>query len=240
MGIVGLPNVGKSSLFNLMGDSADAAAENFPFCTIDPNETRCSVPDKRYSYLCDIWKPPSQYPPFLHLVDIAGLIKGASTGAGLGNAFLSHIQAVDGIYHVVRGFDSKDVTHVDDTVDPVRDLETITAELCLKDLAYVDASKKVRVRASAARQSQSPALYVRAQPARQPARLRVVVCCRICVDNTSPDLAACLAAVQLDCRAPTPAHAEAELRCVPAPPGARGRREEEPQVQVAAASLRRV
>jgi obg-like ATPase 1 len=137
MGIVGLPNVGKSSLFNLLGESADAAAENYPFCTIDPNTTRCAVPDKRYKTLCDIWKPPSQYPAFLHLVDIAGLIKGASEGAGLGNAFLSHIQAVDGIFHVVRAFDNKEVTHVDDTIDPVRDLETITAELCKKDLAYV-------------------------------------------------------------------------------------------------------
>ena len=136
-GIVGLPNVGKSSLFNLLGDSAEAEAENYPFCTIDPNETRCSVPDARYSHdsswllhdchcctrysaLCDIWQPPSQYPPYLHLVDIAGLIKGASTGAGLGNAFLSHIQAVDGIFHVVRAFENADVTHVEDSVDPAR------------------------------------------------------------------------------------------------------------------------
>lgn len=144
MGIVGLPNVGKSSLFNLLGDSADAQAENYPFCTIDPNETRCSVPDKRYKKLCDIWKPPSKYPAYLHLVDIAGLIKGASEGAGLGNAFLSHIQAVDGVFHVVRAFDSKDVTHVEDTVDPERDLETITSELCKKDLAYVLAQRDAR------------------------------------------------------------------------------------------------
>jgi len=137
MGIVGLPNVGKSSMFNLLSESAQADAENYPFCTIDPNTTRCAVPDKRYQSLCDIWKPPSKYPAYLHLVDIAGLIKGASEGAGLGNAFLSHIQAVDGIFHLVRAFDSKEVTHVDDSVNPERDLETITSELCKKDLAYV-------------------------------------------------------------------------------------------------------
>ncbi|KAJ1445955.1 P-loop containing nucleoside triphosphate hydrolase protein [Pelagophyceae sp. CCMP2097] len=144
MGIVGLPNVGKSSLFNLLGDSANAAAENFPFCTIDPNEARCAVPDKRYKALCDRWNPPSKYPAYLQLVDIAGLIRGASEGAGLGNAFLSHIQAVDGLFHVVRAFDSADVTHVEDTVDPVRDLETITSELCKKDAAYVSAQRALR------------------------------------------------------------------------------------------------
>jgi obg-like ATPase 1 len=144
MGIVGLPNVGKSSLFNLLGDSANAAAENYPFCTIDPNTARCPVPDKRYKQLCDIWDPPSKYPAYLHLVDIAGLIKGASEGAGLGNAFLSHIQAVDGIFHMVRAFDSKEVTHVEDTIDPERDLETITSELCKKDLAYVLQQRELR------------------------------------------------------------------------------------------------
>jgi len=137
MGIVGLPNVGKSSLFNLLGESASAAAENFPFCTIDPNEARCAVPDARYDFLCDLWNPPSKYPAYLQLVDIAGLIKGASEGAGLGNAFLSHIQSVDGLFHVVRCFESDDVVHVDDSVDPVRDLETITGELCAKDKVYV-------------------------------------------------------------------------------------------------------
>jgi len=144
MGIVGLPNIGKSSLFNLLSESAQADAENYPFCTIDPNTTRCAVPDKRYDTLTDIWKPPSMYPAYLHLVDIAGLIKGASEGAGLGNAFLSHIQAVDGIFHLVRAFDSKEVTHVDDSIDPMRDLDTITAELCKKDLAYVLVQREAR------------------------------------------------------------------------------------------------
>jgi obg-like ATPase 1 len=136
MGVVGLPNVGKSSLFNLLTDQS-AQAENFPFCTIDPNEAQCGVPDQRFKWLCDLYKPPSKVPAKLLVTDIAGLIKGASEGAGLGNAFLSHIQAVDGIYHCVRAFDSDEVIHVDDSIDPVRDLETIQSELCKKDLAYV-------------------------------------------------------------------------------------------------------
>ena len=136
MGIVGLPNVGKSSLFNLLTDQA-IAAETFPFCTIEPNEARCAVPDERYDYLCNLWKPPSEYPAYLHVTDIAGLVRGAAEGAGLGNAFLSNIQAVDGIFHVVRAFESEEVIHVDDSVDPVRDLETIQHELCAKDMEYL-------------------------------------------------------------------------------------------------------
>ncbi|KAI9350209.1 P-loop containing nucleoside triphosphate hydrolase protein [Obelidium mucronatum] len=133
MGVVGLPNVGKSSLFNLLtNQNVDAA--NFPFCTIDPNEARCAVPDARYEFLCDLWKPPSTQPAYLMVTDIAGLIKGASEGAGLGNAFLSHIQAVDGIFHCIRIFEDDDVIHVDDSIDPIRDLETIQGELCKKDL----------------------------------------------------------------------------------------------------------
>ncbi|PVH76394.1 GTP-binding protein YchF [Cadophora sp. DSE1049] len=144
MGCVGLPNVGKSSLFNLLTDQ-NAAAENYPFCTIEPNEARCAVPDARYDFLCDLWKPPSMYPAYLQVTDIAGLIKGASQGEGLGNAFLSHIQAVDGMFHIVRAFDNDEVLHVDDSIDPVRDLSksfcssypewhTIQSELCKKDL----------------------------------------------------------------------------------------------------------
>ena len=127
-----------------MGENASAAAENYPFCTIDPEEARCAVPDERYTHLCSVWNPPSQYPAYLNLTDIAGLIKGASEGAGLGNAFLSHISAVDGLYHVVRAFDNQEVSHVDDSIDPVRDLETITSELCLKDLAYVKQQRMAR------------------------------------------------------------------------------------------------
>ena len=141
MGILGLPNVGKSSLFNLLTDQA-AAAENYPFCTIDPNESRCPVPDQRYNYLVDLFKPKSEVPAFLQITDIAGLIRGASEGAGLGNAFLSHIQAVDGLYHVVRAFEDPDVIHVDDSVDPIRDMETIMYELCRKDASYLEKVKE--------------------------------------------------------------------------------------------------
>lgn len=136
MGVVGLPNVGKSSLFNLLTSQA-VAAENYPFCTIDPNTARCAVPDERYEWLCNVWKPPSTQPAWLNVTDIAGLIRGASEGAGLGNEFLSHIQAVDGLLHMVRAFDDDEVVHVDDSVDPVRDLETIVQELCKKDQSYV-------------------------------------------------------------------------------------------------------
>ncbi|GMI41200.1 hypothetical protein TeGR_g4947, partial [Tetraparma gracilis] len=137
MGLVGLPNVGKSSLFNLLTKQS-VAAENFPFCTIDPSEAKCSVPDQRFQYLVDLWKPPSVVPAMLSVWDIAGLIKGASEGAGLGNDFLSHIAAVDGIFHVIRCFEDDAVVHVDDSVDPVRDLETIQGELCAKDLKFLD------------------------------------------------------------------------------------------------------
>eukprot|EP00762_Andalucia_godoyi_P003026 ANDGO_04101.mRNA.1 Obg-like ATPase 1 len=142
MGIVGLPNVGKSSLFNLLTRTSLAAAENFPFCTIEPNEARCPVPDARYEHLCSLWQPVTRYPAFLQVWDIAGLIRGASTGAGLGNAFLSHIGAVDGIFHMVRAFDAPSVIHVEECVDPVRDLETITHELCQKDLAVLSAAEE--------------------------------------------------------------------------------------------------
>lgn len=105
--------------------------------TIDPNFVQCIVPDKNFTYLAETYKPPSVVPAVLKVTDIAGLIKGASEGAGLGNAFLSHIAAVDGIYHLVRVFDSKDIVHVDDTIDPVRDMETIQNELCAKDLSVL-------------------------------------------------------------------------------------------------------
>lgn len=140
MGVLGLPNVGKSSLFNLLTEQS-VAAENYPFCTIDPNESRCPVPDLRFDWLCDLWQPASKIPAHLQITDIAGLIKGASEGAGLGNAFLSHIQAVDGLYHVVRAFENPEVVHVDDSVDPVRDLNTIMYELCRKDQVYLESVK---------------------------------------------------------------------------------------------------
>lgn len=133
MGFVGLPNVGKSTLTNLLAGASHAEAANYPFCTIDPNEVQCIVPDQKFKYLADCFKSPSLVPAALKVVDIAGLIRGASEGAGLGNAFLSHIAAVDGIFHLVRAFESEEVTHVDDSVDAIRDLETIESELCKKD-----------------------------------------------------------------------------------------------------------
>lgn len=132
IGIVGLPNVGKSTFFNVLTKS-QAAAENFPFCTIDPNESRVPIPDERYDFLCQFHKPASKIPAFLNVVDIAGLVKGAHAGQGLGNAFLSHISACDGIFHVTRAFDDEDIIHVEGTVDPVRDMEIIHEELRLKD-----------------------------------------------------------------------------------------------------------
>ncbi|XP_071388038.1 obg-like ATPase 1 isoform X4 [Centroberyx affinis] len=132
IGIVGLPNVGKSTFFNVLTKS-QAAAENFPFCTIDPNESRVPIPDERYDFLCQFHKPASKVPAFLNVVDIAGLVKGAHAGQGLGNAFLSHISACDGIFHMTRAFEDEDIIHVEGTVDPVRDMEIIHEELRLKD-----------------------------------------------------------------------------------------------------------
>lgn len=137
VGIVGVPNVGKSTFFNVLTKS-QAAAENFPFCTIDPNESRVPVPDDRFDYLCKFHKPASKVPAFLNVVDIAGLVKGASEGAGLGNAFLSHIKACDAIFHLCRAFENEDVIHVEGDVNPVRDIDIINDELRLKDLEYVD------------------------------------------------------------------------------------------------------
>jgi len=136
MGIVGLPNVGKSSLFNVL-TKAEAKCENYPFCTIDPNDARVPLPDERWQWLCDLYQPASKVPSYLEVVDIAGLVKGASEGAGLGNKFLSHISAVDGIYHVIRVFEDEDITHVEGNVDAIRDLEIISTELRLKDLETV-------------------------------------------------------------------------------------------------------
>eukprot|EP01132_Coremiostelium_polycephalum_P000946 gene946-1198_t len=135
MGVVGLPNVGKSSLFNILTNMS-IPAENFPFCTIDPNVSRCAVPDEKYDWLCETFKPASRVPAYLSITDIAGLVKGASEGQGLGNAFLSHIQAVDGIFHMIRAFDNSEIVHVEDSVDPVRDLEIIASELIKKDIDF--------------------------------------------------------------------------------------------------------
>ena len=125
MGIVGFPNVGKSSTFNLFS-KVQVKAENYPFCTIDPNACKVAVPDPRFDKLCDIWKPKSIVPAFLTINDIAGLVPNAHKGEGLGNAFLSHIQAVDGIYHMVRAFSSEEIVHIEGEVDPIRDIACLS------------------------------------------------------------------------------------------------------------------
>ncbi|KAJ1973346.1 Obg-like ATPase [Dimargaris xerosporica] len=136
IGVVGLPNVGKSTFFNTITNSA-AAAENYPFCTIDPEESRVSVPDSRFDWLCQHYKPASKVPAYLTVIDIAGLVKGAAGGEGLGNAFLSHVRAVDAIFHMVRAFDEADVVHVEGDVNPTRDMEIIHDELRLKDMEFL-------------------------------------------------------------------------------------------------------
>ncbi|GIQ88895.1 ribosome-binding ATPase YchF/Obg-like ATPase 1, partial [Kipferlia bialata] len=136
-GIVGLPNVGKSLMFNMMSN-CEVPSENFPFCTIDPNKARVAVPDERFDWLCQHYKPASEVPAHLEVIDIAGLVRGAHEGKGLGNAFLSNIRAVDGIYHLVRIFDDDMVTHVEGEVDPVRDLSIIHDELVFKDIQTLE------------------------------------------------------------------------------------------------------
>lgn len=137
-GIVGLPNVGKSTLFNALTASSNAQAANFPFCTIEPNVGMVPVPDDRMDALVKIVNPQRVVNSSMQFVDIAGLVRGASKGEGLGNAFLAHVREVDAIAHIVRCFEDDDVIHVDGKVDPISDIETINAELALKDLDTVD------------------------------------------------------------------------------------------------------
>ncbi len=132
-GIVGLPNVGKSTIFNTLS-KAKAAASNYPFCTIDPNVGIVTVPDVRLDKLTELYHPQKTTPTTIEFYDIAGLVKGASQGEGLGNQFLGHIKEVDAILHVVRCFDDPNIIHVSGSVDPIRDIEVIDTELCLKDL----------------------------------------------------------------------------------------------------------
>ncbi|KAK0494887.1 P-loop containing nucleoside triphosphate hydrolase protein [Armillaria luteobubalina] len=138
IGIVGVPNVGKSTFFNALSNTSLAIAANYPYATIDPEEARVPVPDERFEWLYETYKPGSKIPAFLTCIDIAGLTAGASTGAGLGNAFLSHVRAVDGIFQVVRAFEDADVTHVEGDVDPTRDMSIIQTELRLKDIEWVE------------------------------------------------------------------------------------------------------
>ena len=136
-GIVGLPNVGKSTLFNALTNSSKAQAANFPFCTIDPNVGIVPVPDDRLNNLSKISKSKKTIHTSISFVDIAGLVKGASKGEGLGNKFLSHIREVDAIIHMIRCFDSEDIQNVNPTVDPIRDLEIIETEMMLADLESI-------------------------------------------------------------------------------------------------------
>jgi hypothetical protein len=136
-GIVGLPNIGKSTLFNAI-TAAGANVANYPFCTIDPNIGVVPVPDKRLDRLMQIYKSPKVVPTMLEFLDIAGLVKGASKGEGLGNQFLSHIRMVDAIVHVVRCFDDPNIIHVDGVVNPQYDIEIVETELILKDIETVE------------------------------------------------------------------------------------------------------
>jgi len=137
LGIIGLPNVGKSTLFNAI-TNAGAESANYPFCTIEPNVGVVSVPDKRLDILAEMYNPEKYTPAVIEFVDIAGLVRGASKGEGLGNKFLAHIREVDAVVHVVRCFENDDIIHVDGSIDPLRDIETINMELIFSDMESME------------------------------------------------------------------------------------------------------
>ena len=145
-GIVGLPNVGKSTLFNALTSSRKAQAANFPFCTIDPNIGIVNVPDNRLNKLFDLSKSKKKINANITFVDIAGLVKGASKGEGLGNKFLSHIREVDAIVHLVRCFESENIQHVNKKIDPINDLETIKTEILLSDINQIEKKLQKKVK----------------------------------------------------------------------------------------------
>ncbi|MEA5465478.1 redox-regulated ATPase YchF [Leptothoe sp. PORK10 BA2] len=155
-GIVGLPNVGKSTLFNALVENAKAQAANFPFCTIEPNVGIVAVPDERLGVLAEISQSKNTVPARIEFVDIAGLVKGASKGEGLGNQFLANIREVDAIVHVVRCFENDDIIHVDGSIDPLRDAEIINLELALADLDQIE-RRLERVRKQARRDPEAQA-----------------------------------------------------------------------------------
>src|SRR5215207_7759068 len=154
-GIVGLPNVGKSTLFNALTKTAAAQAANYPFCTIEPNTGEVAVPDPRLAAIAAIAKPQQIVPTRISFVDIAGLVRGASKGEGLGNQFLANIREADAIVHVLRCFEGGDVTHVEGRVDPVSDAETVETELMLADLESLE--KRVPALAKKAQQGDKEA-----------------------------------------------------------------------------------
>ncbi len=146
-GIVGLPNVGKSTLFNTLTCSKKASASNYPFCTIEPNIGVVTVPDSRLEKISEIIRPEKTISAFMEFVDIAGLVKGANQGEGLGNQFLSHIRETQALLHIVRCFEDSQITHIYDTIDPLRDIEVITTELLLADLESLERqlAKKIKI-----------------------------------------------------------------------------------------------
>mmetsp|Transcript_1442 Transcript_1442/g.2661 ORF Transcript_1442/g.2661 Transcript_1442/m.2661 type:complete len:398 (-) Transcript_1442:154-1347(-) len=156
VGLVGMPNVGKSTLYNSLSKSHHSKTANVPFCTIDPTETRAFVEDARFDWLVAKDKPKNEVRAYVTVVDIAGLVTGASQGEGLGNAFLSHISAVDGIIHVLRAFEDDDVIHAEDTVDPVRDLNTIMNELRIKDSSFMQGKREVHKKGQTSARAKSP------------------------------------------------------------------------------------
>jgi GTP-binding protein YchF len=154
-GIVGLPNVGKSTLFNALTES-DVPAENYPFCTIEPHTGIVPLPDNRLNYLADIYKPKKVIPAIVEFTDIAGLVRGASKGEGLGNQFLGQIRQTSAIIHVIRCFENENITHVDGNINPVRDAETIETELLLADIETLE--KRHRKTVKAARSNEKDAI----------------------------------------------------------------------------------